>query len=126
MVMYSLEQKIISLLNQRRKKSLTRREIADQLGLRGGERKVLTKVLEQLLRSRQLGERKGQYRLAEQQRTLEGIFAQAEQGYGFLRVDSQEQEDLFIPARHVGSAMDGDRVLVQLSLIHISEPTRPY
>ncbi|WP_051689785.1 ribonuclease R [Pelobacter seleniigenes] len=113
MVMNSLEQQIISLLSQRRKKSLTRREIADHLGLRGGERKVLTKVLEQLLRSGQLGERKGQYRLAEQQRTLEGTFAQAEQGYGFLRVDTQDQEDLFIPARHVGSAMDGDRVLVQ-------------
>ena len=124
MVMYSLEQKIISLLSQRRKKSLTRREIADQLGLRGGERKVLTKVLEQLLRSGQLGERKGQYRLAEQQRTLEGTFAQAEQGYGFLRVDSQEQEDLFIPARHVGSAMDGDRVLVQCRVS--SRDRRPF
>ncbi|HEY5673187.1 MAG TPA: ribonuclease R, partial [Malonomonas sp.] len=36
----------------------------------------------------------------------------ADKGFGFLRQDDDQQDDLFIPARHVASAMDGDRVQV--------------
>lgn len=100
-----------SLSNQRR--PLDRRTLADRLKLRGAERKQLTGCLKQLVRSGLVEERKGGYRLVAGQGRLEGIFSQAEQGYGFLRPDDERQEDLFIPARHVNMAMDGDRVLVR-------------
>ncbi|HEX9776622.1 MAG TPA: ribonuclease R [Geopsychrobacteraceae bacterium] len=110
--MQPLEQKIIDLLGRGQKRPLGRREIAERLQLRGGQRKLLTRMLDQLVQSGALRERQGSYRLARQpQRTVEGVFSLAEKGYGFLRLDDAGQEDLFVPARHVGNAMDGDRVL---------------
>ncbi len=122
--MHPFEQRIIALLNQRRNSNLTRREIADRLELRGGERKILTKILDQLVASDQLDERRGQYRIKKQTRTLEGIFSLAEQGYGFIRPDNQELEDLFVPARFVSSAMNGDRVVASCGVS--SYDRRPY
>ncbi|WP_321393464.1 ribonuclease R [uncultured Desulfuromusa sp.] len=123
--MRSIEDKIIDLLGHRKKHALTRREIADRLGLRGRERKLLTNALEQLTRKRTLQEHRGGYRLFQQQlHTIEGVFSLAEKGYGFLRPNENQQEDLFIPARHIGSAMDGDQVLVSC---HVSiRDRRPY
>jgi ribonuclease R len=110
--MQPLEQKIIDLLGRGQKRPLGRREIAERLQLRGGQRKLLPRMLDQLVQSGALRERQGSYRLARQpRRTVEGVFSLAEKGYGFLRLDDAGQEDLFVPARHVGNAMDGDRVL---------------
>ncbi len=39
-----------------------------------------------------------------------GFFQSNPQGYGFVRPDSGEEEDLFIPARYVNDAIHGDRV----------------
>ncbi|WP_020677728.1 ribonuclease R [Geopsychrobacter electrodiphilus] len=123
--MQPIEQKIIDLLAQGTKKPLSRREISEHLNLRGGERKLLTRCLEQLVKSGTLQERKGGYRLRQsQQRTLEGVFSLAEKGYGFVRPDDAQGEDLFIPARHVDTAMDGDRVLVALAVS--ARDRRPY
>jgi len=120
--MQSIEDKIIDLLGHKKARTLTRREIADRLVLRGGERKLLTKVLESLTRSSTLQERRGSYRLSPQQKhTIEGIFSLAENGYGFLRPDDPQTKDFFIPARHIGSAMDGDRVLASC---HVSTRDR--
>ena len=115
--MQAIEEKIIDLLGHRKKHTLTRREVADRLGLRGGERKLLTRTLERLVRNGTLQEHRGSYHLAQQQqRTIEGTFSLAEKGYGFLRPDDAQQEDFFIPARHIGSAMDGDRILASCHL----------
>ena len=120
--MQSIEDKIIDLLGHKKARTLTRREIADRLVLRGGERKLLTKVLESLTRSSTLQERRGCYRLSPQQKhTIEGIFSLAENGYGFLRPDDPQTKDFFIPTRHIGSAMDGDRVLASC---HVSTRDR--
>jgi ribonuclease R len=120
-----IEQKIIDLLSRGKKRALTRREIAERLSLRGGERKLLTKILDRLAHGGILQERRGGYRLAQQQkRTVEGIFSIAEKGYGFLRLDDAEQEDMFIPARYIGDAMDGDRVLASCQIS--SRDRRPY
>ncbi len=122
--MHPFEQRILTLLNHRRNSRLTRREIADRLDLRGGERKVLTKILDQLVASDELDERGGQYRIKKPTRTLEGIFSLADQGYGFIRPDTEERDDLFVPARFVGTAMDGDRVVASCGVS--SHDRRPY
>ncbi len=122
--MHPLEQRIIVLLNQRRQRALTRREIADRLDLHGGERKILTKIIDQLVKNHQLEERRGHYRLKPQLRTLEGTLSLADRGFGFLRPDDPNREDLFIPARHIGGAMDGDRVVAQCRVS--AHDRRPY
>ncbi len=109
--MLPLEHKILVLLGQRQKLSLARREISERLNLHGGERKLLTKVLKQMVRGGQLEERKGRYRRT-RQKTVEGVLSLADKGFGFLHLDDEQQEDLFIPERHIDTAMDGDRVLV--------------
>jgi len=111
--MQRLEQRVLDLLSRGQKRPLNRRDIAERLRLRGAERKQLTVCLKQLVRSGLVEERQGGYRPAPEQGRLEGNFSLADQGYGFLRTDDERQEDLFIPARHVGTAMDGDRVLAQ-------------
>jgi len=110
--MQPLEHKILTLLKQHRKRPLNRRSLAEHLNLRGQERKQLTRILNQLVGQQLLEERKGHYRVRQQQKLLEGTFSLAERGFGFLRPDDPEREDLFIPARHIGSAMNGDRVQV--------------
>lgn len=104
-----LEDRILLLLKQSRRR-LNRRTLAEQLDLRGQERKQLTRILNQLVRKKVLDERKGLYRLTPQQKLVVGTFSKAEKGYGFLRPDDPELDDLYIPARAVGSAMDGDRI----------------
>lgn len=115
--MLSLEQKILNLLDQKQKTSLTRREISAHLNLHGGERKLLTKTLRQMLHGGQLEERNGRYRRS-RQKTVAGALSLADKGFGFLRLDDEQQEDLFIPERHIDTAMDGDRILVS---IHVSK-----
>mgnify|MGYP001246035023 CR=1 FL=1 len=123
--MHRIEHDIIDLLSRRRKQSLSRREIADHLDLRGGERKLLTKILDQMVHEGCLSDRRGRYSLLTRpKRTLEGTFSQADKGYGFLRPDDATQEDLFIPARHIGNAMDGDRILGELN--ESPRDRRPY
>ncbi|MCK5913131.1 MAG: VacB/RNase II family 3'-5' exoribonuclease, partial [Desulfuromusa sp.] len=109
--MLPLERKILDLLGQRQKTSLVRREISERLNLHGGERKLLTKILHKLVHGGQLEERKGRYRRV-RQISVEGILSLADKGFGFLRLDDEQQDDLFIPERHLDTAMDGDRVLV--------------
>ncbi len=121
--MLPLEQKILDLLGRKQKNSLARREISEHLNLHGGERKLLTKILHQLVRGGQLEERKGRYRRT-RQKTIEGVLSLADKGFGFLRLDDEQQEGLFIPERCIDTAMDGDRVLVSS---HVSRrDKRPY
>ncbi len=122
--MLPFEQKIIDLLGRNTRRPLNRREIVDRLRLRGNEHKQLTRILNQLVRNGQLQERKGRYRLTPQQQRTEGTFSQASKGFGFLRPDDPQAEDLFIPTRYIGSAMDGDRV--QVSCRISTRDRRPY
>ncbi|MFK5925823.1 MAG: ribonuclease R [Desulfuromusa sp.] len=121
--MDSLEQKILELLGQKQKHSLGRREIAERLNLHGGERKLASKILHHLVQDGQLEERKGRYRRT-RQKTIEGTLSLADKGYGFLRMDDDQQKDIFIPQRHINTAMDSDRVLVSINISH--RDRRPY
>lgn len=106
-----LIRKIMALLNT--KQNHDRRSLAERLDLRGAERKLLNKALRQMVRDGQIRERQGRYSLSPPQAAVEGIFSGTDKGYGFVIVDDR-QEDVFIPAQHVGSTMDGDRVRVSL------------
>jgi len=109
--MQPLEQKALALLRQS-KRALNRRTIAEQLGLQGQQRKQLTRILERLVSSGRVDEHKGLYRLPQPKKLISGSFSLAERGFGFLRPDNAERDDLFIPARDIGTAMDGDRIEV--------------
>ncbi len=108
--MRDLSERIVALLAAGKK--LDRRMMAEQLDLRGGQRKELTRVLHQMTAAGQLEQRRGVYRLNPDRAAIEGIFKCTEREYGFVQVGGRE--DIFIPAQHVGSALDGDRVQVEI------------
>lgn len=45
---------------------------------------------------------------------IEGIFRANEKGFGFIEIENQE-EDLFVPAKHVNGALNGDTVRVSIT-----------
>ncbi|OEU69938.1 MAG: ribonuclease R [Desulfuromonadales bacterium C00003093] len=105
-------------------RAFRRRDIAEMLNLRGGERKQLTGILRKMVENGIVEQRKGAYRLAQQRESVVGVFIQTWQGYGFLRLDNENQEDLFVPAKCIATAMDGDRVQVRRRFS--SRDGRPY
>lgn len=112
--MESLHDQILLLFGGSGKASLTRRQIAEKLHLKGREHKLLAGILSQMVKNKLLLEQRGRYRLREKiAGTAEGTFAVTDRGFAFLRHDDPRLEDLFIPARAFGTAMDGDRILVE-------------
>ncbi len=93
-------------------KQLDRRAMADLLDLRGAQRKHLTRELSQMTKAHILEQRRGMYCLNRDRRTVEGIFKRTEREYGFVSVAGRD--DVFIPAQYVGSAMDGDKVQLEV------------
>lgn len=108
--MRDLSERIVALLAAGKK--LDRRMMAELLDLRGAQRKELTRVLHQLTATGQLEQRRGVYRLNPDRAAIEGIFKRTEREYGFVHVAGRE--DIFIPAQYVGSALEGDRVQVEM------------
>ncbi len=118
--MKDLTERILALLIDGKK--LDRRTLAELLDLRGAERKKLTRTLNQLTSAGTLEQRRGSYRLRVDRQAVEGIFRRTDQAYGFVSISGRE--DVFIPAQSVGSAMDGDKVQVEVR--RSSHDRRPY
>ena len=50
---------------------------------------------------------------------LEGIFRANEKGFGFVELEDENAEDIFISSNHVNGALNGD--LVQLTILKNKE-----
>ena len=53
---------------------------------------------------------------------LEGIFRANEKGFGFIELEEENIEDIFVPSNHVNGALNGD--MVQFAVIKKKEGTR--
>lgn len=118
--MKEITERILALLADGKK--LDRRTMAELLDFRGAERKKLTHTLNQLTTAGTLEQRRGNYRLNADRQAVEGIFKRTDQDYGFVSIAGRE--DVFIPPQHVGSALDGDKV--QLEVRRSSHDRRPF
>ncbi|KRL63908.1 ribonuclease R [Lactobacillus psittaci] len=56
----------------------------------------------------------GEYQLATLDTEVEGQFRANEKGFGFVRLDDENAEDVFIGIDNTAYALDGDRVLVKI------------
>ncbi|MCH3906572.1 MAG: ribonuclease R [Lactobacillus sp.] len=56
----------------------------------------------------------GQYKLAPVNREVDGNFRANDKGFGFVRLDDEDADDVFIGADHTKFALDGDRVHVKI------------
>ena len=58
---------------------------------------------------------KGQYQLAQEDSIVEGVFRANDKGFGFVRLDDEEADDVFIQKDYTNYAVDGDRVKVKIT-----------
>jgi len=92
---------------------ITVTELAMHLGLPRRERDRLRHLLDRLVRKKILvRDERGGYLLpgAGRRPSLVGVVFPHRDGYGFVKIDGEE--DLFIPARHLKGVLPGDRVEV--------------
>src|SRR5438874_9259231 len=102
------------------------KQLVRELGVRGNQRRELSQRLHQLVAKGELVENDGdRYAIPQKVRNknaVSGRLTMHRDGYGFVISDSAELQqrisgDIFIPANAIGSAMHGDRVLVELGAI---------
>ena len=106
-------------------------KIAEGLGLSAARaRKKLLDELRKMVRAGQILEnRRGEFLLLKRLNLVTGVVIGHRDGFGFVRRD-EGGDDIYLSAAQMRSLFHGDRVVIKiigedLSLIHISEPTRP-
>jgi len=102
------------------------KQLLHELGLRGNERRELAERLRQLVARGDLvqvdGERYAIPQATKSKNALTGRLTMHRDGYGFVIPQSDEVRqrisgDIYIPPSAIGSAMHGDRVLVDIATI---------
>ncbi len=108
-------QQVLSYLSDHSERPFTARELARALGV-GTEdyrafRRLLTEMEADALLFRQ---RKGRYGLPAQFEAVSGRLQITRAGDGFVIPDDAGSEDVYVPARELATAQDGDRVVVRI------------
>ncbi|OJG78664.1 ribonuclease R [Enterococcus ratti] len=90
-------------------------EIAQGLGLqKSKDFKLLVQTIAQMEREqRVIFTKKGKVKLPLKPILIEGIFRANERGFGFVTIDSEE-DDVYVPKEATGYAMDGDTVAIDI------------
>jgi ribonuclease R len=111
-----IREKIRALLTRKDYRPLDKIDIAHKLGLTGGERITLRKILRELERSGEIARiRKNRYVLPAEADLVTGALSIHQAGYGFLTTEPSHQPDIFIAAENTGTAMHGDRVVARIT-----------
>ena len=110
------EKAIVERLRERGADGLRRSELRRQLGLRASaDPSAFGKALRSLERKGAITKpRRGRYRLPDGSGLVPGRLVVNPRGFGFVQRDDGEP-DVFVPARALGNALSGDRVLVSLA-----------
>ncbi len=93
------------------------KQLVRELGIQGEDRRELEQLLRRLVeRGRLIETRSGHYILADRQNEyVAGRLSLHREGYGFVTPDRPGAEDVYVSADSLAGAMNGDRVLVQLT-----------
>jgi ribonuclease R len=117
-------EKLLAHLKKHPGRSLSVREILAAFPLPRHERQAARLLIENLVDDGLLQRVKGnRYRLVRNAVLLQGKVTVHRAGYGFVVLDDKGKEDVFVPARHLGAVMDGDRVAVRI--VRSGRPGRP-
>ena len=111
-----IREKIRALLARKDYRPLDKTDMAHKLGLTGGERVTLRKILRELERSGEIARiRKNRYVLPAEADLVTGKLSIHQAGYGFLTTETPGEPDIFIAAENTGTAMHGDRVVARIT-----------
>ncbi len=100
-------------------------EIADGLTLQGSDRKRLQKWLNQMVLDGEIVRiRQNRYSLGRDVDLLTGDLTVVRSGNGFVKA-GDGRPDVFVPERHMGTALPGDRVVVRVADNEQGDALRP-
>ncbi len=124
------EQAILRKLEKQPKQAASYKQLVRELGVRGEDRRVLAEMLADMVGKGKLRADADRFWLPKTvaaRNQLTGRLSMHRDGYGFVIPDRGQAErrfegDVFIPPNAIGSAMHGDRVLVELR--EIRDPER--
>jgi ribonuclease R len=106
---------ILDLLQQRANRPLSLKEIQESFDLSAGERKAIGRNLKDMVKDGSLVQLKGgRFALPGKVNLAVGTLSVHRDGYGFVTPVDGKSQDVFIPARSVRPAMNGDMVVVRL------------
>jgi ribonuclease R len=111
-----IREELLALLSRKDYRPLNKDEIARKLGVTGKTRVALRKNLRDLERAGEIARiRKERYVLPAEADLVTGKLSLHPSGYGFLTSEKPGEQDIFIAAENVGTAMHGDRVVARIS-----------
>src|SRR5262249_10692617 len=112
----NIREQILGLLARKDYRPLNRIDIGRKLGLTGAGRVALRKTLRELERAGEIARiRKNRYVLPAEADLVTGKLSIHQAGYGFLAPETSGEQDIFIAAENIGTAMHGDRVVARIS-----------
>ncbi len=119
--MESLEEKVVSLLKSSPARLMSFRQLIREMGTDSDQRHEIRHVLHQMVKTGDLLKLKGnRYVLPEQKSVVAGKLSSHRDGYGFV-IPHKPQDglegDVFVPARYIGDAIEGDTVLVSVEKV---------
>ncbi len=111
-----LSEDILAAVRRSGHAGVTSQQLALQLGFRDkGQRYLLFDAIEQLLDSGRIESgKKGRYTVAGGSDTAEGTIDIIASGAGYVRLDAQGLDDVYIAQRDIGTALHGDTVRIKV------------
>lgn len=105
---------LLDLMSHDDYKPMKIKDLATLLQLDQTSKKELDETLQQLIKEgKVILTKRGKYMLNDQPNYLVGKFISHQKGFGFVDIEG-EDDDIFIPAKYVGSAFHHDTVGIQL------------
>jgi ribonuclease R len=106
---------VVAVLERPGQEPMKTKELARALGVDAAGYRDFRRLLAELERSGAIGRVRGQrYAVAPKADVVTGSVSVTRDGHGFVRPEGDAGSDVYVPARSLESAMDGDRVVVRI------------
>ena len=116
----SLRENIISFMEEKVYKPMSKEELALEFGLKGKEIKVFYKVLDEMEKEGIIIKTRNElYGLVEKMNLVVGRIEGNEKGFGFLIPEDKTKDDIYISSEEMNGALHGDKVVVRLKARNI-------
>lgn len=110
-----IKQQIEKLLENSPTRGYKSKEISKKLNIKTDEEyTTLKQILSELYRQGKLIKRGKRYLLARDANQIIGTLRMTRNGYGFVTPEPDTGEDIFISERNLGTALNGDKVVVEI------------
>ena len=110
-----LRENIVSFMEEKVYKPMSKEELAQEFGLEGKETKAFYKVLKDMEKEGTIIKTRNElYGLVDKMNLVVGTVDANEKGFGFLVPEDKTREDIYIPIEDMNGAFHGDRVVVRL------------